>query len=101
MSFTFKAATISARALTIADDNEIDLLCFRLGDDTNMYNAQKWAEFVVAAQVDGNNPVPFASSKSTPEEARYSFRAWVSLPRSFMQSWRSELRSAEGSPLDA
>lgn len=100
MSFTFKGATFSARSLTIADDNEIDLLCFRLGDDTNMYNAQKWAEFVVAAQVEGENPVPYVTSGSTPEEARYSFKAWVSLPRSFMQSWRAELRSAEGSPLD-
>ncbi len=98
MSFQYKGATINARPLTIGDDNEIDLLCFRLGDETSLYNAQKWAEFVVGAEVDGENPVPFASSKSTPDEARASYAAWSKLPRSFVQNWKAELRSAEGDP---
>lgn len=96
--FEYKEAKITARPLTIADDNEIDLLCFRLGDDTSMYNAQKWAEYLVAAEVDGENPVPFASSKSTPEEARLSFAAWSKLPRSFAKQWAREMQVAEAAP---
>lgn len=98
MSFTFKGATISARALTIGDDNEIDLLCFRLGDDTSMYNAQKWAEFVVGGVVDGENPVPFVTAKDTSEEAQHSYAAWEKLPRDFVQKWKAELRKADGDP---
>lgn len=96
--FEYNGAKISARALTIADDNEIDLLCFRLGDDTSLYNAQKWAEFLVAAEVDGENPVPYATSKSTPEEARHSFATWSKLPRSFGKRWQAELRDADTDP---
>ncbi len=98
MPFEYKGAKITARLLTIGDDNEIDLLCFRLGDDTSMYNAQKWAEYLVAAEVDGENPVPFASSKSAPDEARHSFAAWSKLPRSFGKQWAREMQATEADP---
>lgn len=98
MPFEYKGAKISARPLTIGDDNEIDLLCFRLNDETDLYNAQKWAEFVVGAVVDGENPVPFVTSKSATEEARHSFAVWEQLPRPVIQKWKAELRKADGGP---
>ena len=97
--FEYKGAKITARPLTIADDNEIDLLCFRLGDDTSMYNAQKWAEYIVASSVEsGENPVPFVSSRDTQIEALASYAIWAKLPRSFIQAWKSEMQRAEAAP---
>ena len=98
MPFNHNGATISARPLTIGDDNEIDLLSFRLNDETDLYNAQKWAEFMVGAVVEGDYPLPYVNSKSATEEARHSYAAWQNLPRGFMQKWKAELRKADSDP---
>lgn len=94
----YKGAKITARALTIEDDNTIQLLAYRLEDSTSMLAAQKWSEFLVAAVVDGDYPIPYVSLEATAEEARHSYAAWKNLPRSFLQHWRAELGKVETDP---
>lgn len=103
MPFKFRGATISARPLSIADDDEVNLIAaaFTDGDGRIFVKHVRFAEFQVAGGFTGEpgqpavSPIPHVTSKDDPAKIRESYEAWRALPRRFADEWRKELARSE------
>ncbi len=96
MSFKWNDSTITARGdLTIGDEDRIGGIMGKLPDDTQAVRAYNFGEFMVAANVEGESPVPLVSEDDDAETVNASYEVWRKLPRRFGQQWRLELQAAE------
>lgn len=99
MSFKFNGSTISAKALTIADDDaatEIGMLARPTPDSPLQVRHMTFAEFQVAAQIVGDWPIPHVTEKDDEGAVKAAYAAWRSLPRTFPHQWVKELDAVEG-----
>lgn len=98
MSFTFNGATISARALTIADDDAIIQFWQPVGaayPNATTRSVNRFGEFMLGASIEGEPPLPMVAPDSPADSIAASYAAWQKLPRSFAQRWDRELDAAE------
>lgn len=98
MPFQFNGSTISARVLTIGDDEEIgNLAALALGDGsgTILIKYYRFAEFMYGADITGDWPIPRVTSDSKFEDVSASYEAWRNLPRAFGARWREEIARAD------
>jgi hypothetical protein len=93
--FEYEGAKISARTLTIGDDETIAVLQGRLTIGTRLYSAVQYFEFVLGAQIDGDSPVPLVTEASSEAEVMAGLEAWKALPRRFLNQWRAEIARME------
>lgn len=98
MSFTWGKATITARALTIGDEEVMARLQSKLPGETLMMTLEPFAEFMVAASIEGEPPLPMVTAVSPDSEVQASYVAWGGLPRAFKRQWVKELREVEAPP---
>lgn len=99
MSFTYDGSTISARPLTIADDDaatEIGMMARPTPDSPLQVRHMTFGEFMVAAQIDGDWPIPHVNEKDDVGKVQAAYAAWRQLPRSFPRQWIRELDAVEG-----
>ena len=97
-SFTWKGAVIRVKALTIGDEEDVTALMLRVPDveaEGNTAGVYAFAEFNVAAEVDGDLNYPFVSAASSDKEIDAARAAWRALPRGFLHKWRAALRATE------
>lgn len=89
-SFTWGNATIGVqRDLTVDDDERIYDLMGRLDErDGSARKRYTFAEFMIAAQIDGEPPLPLVDEQSADEDIAASWQAWGKLPRGFLRQWR-------------
>lgn len=95
MPFEFGGATISARELSIEDDDQIARITNKLPDGAIVKSGTPFMEFMVGAQVTGEFPVPFISADSTEDAIAVAYAAWRKLPRSFQNRWKQEVARAD------
>lgn len=94
--FQWKGATISANDdLTISDENRISALANKLGEEIEFIQRYRWAEFMIAAEVTGDEPLPMVTEYDEPEAVQASFEAWGKMKRRFGTLWAIELNAAE------
>lgn len=94
--FEWKGATISARPLTIADEEDIGLLMEKLKDAGAAGGRYRFAEFMIGAIVGtGTPPVPMVNVRSDPDAIRASYETWRTLPRAFGQKWGALMQEVE------
>lgn len=92
-SFTWNGATIGVRDLTIADDLRVTALARRAvggelnQDDPEFVLVYNFAEFMVAADVQGEAPLALVDEHSTDEAIAAALNAWRGLPRKFGRKW--------------
>lgn len=99
MPFEHGGATIRARELTIADDDRIGDLMARLDEHSgSQVTRYRFAEFMLAADIDGEPPLPLVDEHSTDAAIAGSFTAWGKLPRKFGQRWQQELNTEDADP---
>lgn len=104
MPFKFCDATISARPLTIADDDDVSVIAAALSDKPGSLFVKhvRFAEFMVAAEFIGKDgqpgisPIPHVTENDDAQAIRAAYEAWRTLPRRFADEWRNELERAEG-----
>lgn len=99
MPFKYNGCTISARALTIADDDaatEIGMMARPTPESPYQVRHQTFAEFQVAAQIDGEWPIPHVTEKDDAATVQAAYAAWRDLPRTFPRLWVKELDAVEG-----
>lgn len=98
MSFQWAKSTVSARALTIGDDEDVSNLASLVRSDPNGYILVKhvrFAEFEIGAVIEGEWPIPRVTPENSGEEVQQAYAAWRALPRAFAGLWQKELASAE------
>lgn len=98
MSFKWGSTTISAKALTIGDEEAISNIAALVGADKNGYYLIKhgrFAEFEVGAQIDGEWPIPRVSETDTHEAVAAAYEAWRNLSRRFGKLWQDELNRVD------
>lgn len=95
MSFTFQGATISARELTIGDDDDIQRLISQLPPGAIINSGTPFLEFMVGAVIEGDSPLPMVTPTSKASEIADAYEAWKRLPRSFMRLWRQEVENVD------
>ncbi len=104
MPFNFNKCTITARPLTIADDDaatEIGMMARPSPDSPLQVRHMTFAEFQVAAEVtdDKGTPVAFTVPHVTASDdvaaVKAAYEAWRSLPRTFPRQWLNELNAVE------
>lgn len=94
--FEYQGATISARELSIEEDDQIVRLTSKLPDGAIVNSGTPFMEFMVGAVIEkGNSPVPIISADSTPEEVAEAYAAWRKLPRRFLKLWKQEVANAD------
>jgi hypothetical protein len=96
--FKFKDSTISARPLSIADDDaatEIGMLARPTPDSPLQIRHVTFGEFQVAAEIDGDWPIPRVTEKDDLAAVKAAYDAWRALPRSFPRQWIDELNRVE------
>lgn len=92
-SFTWNGATVGVRELTIADDLRVTALARRaMGgelnqDDPEFVLVYGFAEFMIAADIKGDAPLPLVDEVSTDGEIADALDAWRNLPRKFGRKW--------------
>lgn len=96
-SFEWLGATISANAdLTIGDEDRINTLLYKLPEATILANGYRFAEFMIAAQIDGEiDGLPMVTDGDDKKTIAASFEAWRTLPRKFGKQWQGVLSEAE------
>lgn len=98
MPFKFKGATITARALSISDDDaatEIGMMARPTPDSPLQVRHMTFSEFQVAAEITGDWPIPRVSAQDSAETVQAAYAAWRALPRTFPQQWVRELNEVE------
>lgn len=98
MPFTFRGAAISARALSIADDDaatELGMMARPTPDSPLQVRHLTFGEFMVAAEIDGDWSLPRVTAQSSAADVQAAYAAWRKLPRTFPQQWVRELNEAE------
>lgn len=97
--FTFKGATISARELTIGDEEDsYALLEAAFPEGKRVVRVHTFILFLLAADIEGDFPVPMLGANAKPEAYAEAYAEWRKLPRSFPALWEKELAAAEGLP---
>lgn len=99
-SFKWGEATISAKELTIGDEEDIGVLMLRLGEDTKTVSSRYgFAEFMFAAEIEGGEPpLPMVTPEDSDADIQAAFTKWRNLPRRFVRQWRETLQAVETSP---
>lgn len=95
MSFEYGGAVITARELSIEDDDNIARLINKLPDGAIVNSGTPFMEFMVGAEIKGDSPVSRIDADSTPEEVAAAYAAWRKLPRSFLKRWKQEVANAD------
>lgn len=95
MSFKWGEAEISARELSIEDDDQIARMVGKLPSGAIVNSGTPFMEFMVGAQVTGEFPVPTISADSPLEEVADAYAAWRKLPRRFLKLWKQEVENAD------
>lgn len=97
--FQYNGATITARELTIADDDAIgSVILSAIAEaypQARMGTVTGFGTFVFGAVIDGEPPFPMVTANSTPTDIVAAYAAWLKLPRSFARNWREALDEAE------
>lgn len=99
MSFKYNGATITARPLSIGDDEaatQIAMLVRPTPESPLLVRHVSFGEFQVAAEIDGEWPIPHISERDSLDTVQAAYAAWRKLPRTFPQQWIRELDAAEG-----
>lgn len=96
MSFEFKGATISARELTIEDEDRITALMLMLPSDESSATVRyRFAEFMVGAQIEGAFDLPIITIATPKPDILAAFQQWRKLPRRIVREWQAEVVAAE------
>ena len=99
MSFKLNDLTITARPLSIGDNDDLGDLLMKLPEDRRTNRIFRFLEFAVGGVVEGGkSPVPALNASSTAEEIEAAYQVYRKLPRSFQTQWQEELAAVEGSP---
>lgn len=96
--FEYNGCKITARELTIADDDAIVVFYDPVAathPQASVLSVNRFGEFMLAAVIDGEPPIPMVTPQSAPQDIGAAFEAWQKLPRRFAQQWRIELGSAD------
>lgn len=96
--FEYNGAKITARELTIADDDALVGFYEPVAvnhPQASVLSVNRFAEFMQAAQIEGEPPIPMVTARSEAEVIGAAYEAWLKLPRWFAVSWRGELNDAE------
>lgn len=97
-SFTWGKATISANDdLTIADESRIASLANALPEEIEFIQRYRFAEFMVAAEVEGDDidGLDLVTVHDEPEVIAASFSQWSKMKRRFGTLWAVALNEAE------
>jgi hypothetical protein len=98
MSFEFKGATITARELTIAEDDQINRLfavVAKIEPGATASGAQAFCEFQIAAEIEGDFFIPRVTHQDEQETIAEAWRAWRKAPRRLLTLWERELLLAD------
>lgn len=98
MPFTFRGATIAARLLTIADDDDatqIGMMARPTPESPLQVRHMTFSEFQVAAQIEGEWPIPRVTADDDVAAVKAAYEAWRALPRTFPRQWVNELNAVE------
>lgn len=95
MSFEWENATISARVMSIGDDDEVARFTSKLPPRAIVNSGTPFMEFMVSAEIEGESPIPMVTSDSKPDAIAAAYEAWKALPRSFLTLWRQEVMNAD------
>lgn len=102
MPFTHKGAIISARELSIGDDETISNLAALVKTDLQGFILVKhvrFAEYMIGHEVvSGDEPIPVVAENSPATDVQASYEAWRKLPRTFGTQWKAELERVENRP---
>lgn len=94
MSFTYNTSTITARELTINEDDAVLRLRGMPPTDAIVSSWNSFCEFQVAAEVVGDWPAAHVTYISTPEQIAASYQVWIKLPLRFKKTWDREYGAA-------
>lgn len=99
-SFQWGEATISARELTIGDEDTLLRMAQnnRFPEGALVNSADPFMRFMVTAEVDGVPPVPMVSDKDSLEDWQASYAVWLQLPARFKKQWVAISEAADNSP---
>jgi hypothetical protein len=93
MAFEWNGATISAKAMTIGDEEKLGTLVGKLtGTPSGRY---RFAEFQAAALIDGDSPVRLLREDDPAELCQAAYEEWRKLPRKFLALWTETLNGVE------
>lgn len=98
MGFQWGKATISAKELTIGDEEVISNIAALVSAEKNGFYLIKhgrFAEFQVGAVVDGDWPIPRVTEADTHEKVAAAYDAWRGLSRRFGRLWQAEVAASE------
>lgn len=98
-SFTWKGATIRVKDLTIGEEEEVSKLFLRLPEEEHegkTATAWTFCQFQIAAEIDGEGPLPRVTDASSQREIMEALAAWRALPARLQSKWRQAFTEAEG-----
>lgn len=99
MSFKFEGTTITARKLSIGDNDDIGDVFMKLPESRRINRMFRFIEFAFAFEAKGGKfPVPKLTAASSAEDVEAAYQAYRQLPRGFMAQWLEELQAVEGDP---
>lgn len=96
--FEYNGCKISARELTIADDDAITGFFDPISSShptASVLSVIRFGEFMLGAVIDGDPPLPMVTPQTPASEIGEAYRAWLALPRRFAVNWRKEVNSED------
>jgi hypothetical protein len=98
MSFEYQGATITARPLTIGDEEDCQAFLDYFPEGKQTMRVLWFLQFVLAADIQGEFPVPIPSASAPAQEFLDAYARYRKLPRTFPEQWTKELAAVEGHP---
>lgn len=98
MSFEINGITVSARRLSIRDNDNIGDLLMKLPDGQRNNRMFRFLEFAIAHTTEGGSIIPPLHAHSTLAEIEAAYDVYGELPRTFQSQWQEELQAVEGDP---
>lgn len=98
MPFEQDGITVSARKLSIGDNDDMGDLLMKLPEAQRTNRMYRFLEFAVAHTTEGGALIPPLDASSTAEDIEEAYQAYRQLPRSFQTQWQQELQAVEGDP---
>lgn len=93
--FEYNGASITARELTIADDDAITAFFQPIAatfPQASTLSVVRFGEFMLAAQIEGEPPLSMVKPTDEPALVSAAYAAWLKLPRRFALLWRGEVQ---------
>lgn len=98
MPFEIDGITVSARKLSIGDNDDIGDLLMKLPEAQRNTRMYRFLEFAIAHVTEGGAIIPPLDGYSSAADIEAAYQAYRELPRTFQTQWQAELQAVEGDP---